>query len=79
MAIWTEFHPLKKCIVGTLPEADKLIEHTNLTNRYRGYFEHILNKARQELDQLQNILKIKANRACEQQESSQPSPPRAWC
>ena len=56
MAIWTEFHPLKKCVIGTLPRAEDIVQYTNLKNRYKGYFEHILYTAKEELDHLQRII-----------------------
>ncbi len=56
MTIWAEFTPLKKCVVGTLPDADQILPHTNLTNRYKKYFTEIINTSKKELDQLAKTL-----------------------
>ena len=56
MSIWAEFNPLKSCVIGTLPDPAKIIPYTKLKNRYAKYFSEILNKANEELNELEKIL-----------------------
>jgi len=32
MTTWAEFHPLKSCVIGTLPNAEDIIPYTKLQN-----------------------------------------------
>jgi len=56
MSIWAEFNPLKSCVIGTLPKSDDIIPYTNLRGRYKNYFINIIDKSRQELDNLDKLL-----------------------
>jgi|TARA_R110002167_G_scaffold72050_1_gene203004 N-dimethylarginine dimethylaminohydrolase len=56
MSVWAEFNPLKSCVIGTLPDPRDIILHTALTNRYEKYFTEIINKSRQELNELERVL-----------------------
>jgi len=56
MSVWAEFNPLKSCIIGTLPNSESIIPYTKLKNRYEKYFTEIINKSRQELDELEKVL-----------------------
>ena len=56
MSVWAEFNPLKSCVIGTLPNAEDILPHTKLTNRYAKYFNEILYRARVELDNLEKTL-----------------------
>jgi len=57
MTTWAEFHPLKSCVIGTLPNAEDILPYTKLENRYRGYFKEIVNRSKVELDNLEKVLK----------------------
>ena len=57
MSVWTEFDPLRSCVIGTLPEPEKILPFTKLTNRYEKYFTEIVNESRRELDDLEKIIK----------------------
>lgn len=57
MSVWAEFHPLKSCVIGTLPDPKDIIPFTNLKNRYEKYFTEIINRSRHELDNLEKVLK----------------------
>jgi len=56
MSVWTEFDPLRSCVIGTIPEPKKILPFTKLTNRYEKYFTEILDRSRRELDDLEKIL-----------------------
>lgn len=55
MSTWAEFHPLKSCVIGTLPDAEDILPYTKLENRYRGYFKEIVNRSKVELDNLEKV------------------------
>ena len=57
MSVWSEFQPLKSCVIGTLTPAEKILPHINLVNRYKRYFKEIIRIGIQELDNLENVLK----------------------
>ena len=57
MSVWSEFQPLKSCVIGTLTPAEKILPHINLVNRYKKYFKEIIRIGIEELDHLENILK----------------------
>ena len=57
MTTWAEFHPLKSCVIGTLPNAEDIIPYTKLQNRYKDYFIEIINQSKAELDNLTKVLK----------------------
>ena len=57
MTTWAEFHPLKSCVIGTLPNAEDIIPYTELQNRYKDYFIEIINQSKAELDNLTKVLK----------------------
>jgi len=56
MSVWAEFNNLKSCVIGTLPDPKDIIPFTRLKNSYEKYFTEILNKSKQELDQLEKVL-----------------------
>jgi N-dimethylarginine dimethylaminohydrolase len=56
MSVWAEFNPLKSCVIGTLPDPDKIIPFTKLQKRYKTYFEEILKRSITELQDLENVL-----------------------
>jgi N-dimethylarginine dimethylaminohydrolase len=56
MSVWTEFDPLRSCVIGTIPEPKEILPFTKLTNRYEKYFTEILDRSRRELDDLEKIL-----------------------
>ena len=56
MSVWTEFDPLRTCVIGTIPEPKEILPFTKLTNRYEKYFTEILDRSRRELDDLEKIL-----------------------
>jgi N-dimethylarginine dimethylaminohydrolase len=56
MSVWTEFNPLKSCVIGTIPEPKKILPFTKLKNRYEKYFTEILDRSRHELDDLEKTI-----------------------
>ena len=56
MSVWAEFNPLKSCVIGTLPDPDKIIPYTKLQNRYKKYFTEIIRKSIEELNFLEKVL-----------------------